>query len=103
MTVVDVTATLDEIHIFPESEQVEILQNVKTILTTMKGTVPLDRDFGIDASIIDKPVTVVKPLIVKEIKEAIEEYEPRAKLVSVGWKGDGAEGKLVPIVKVAIR
>ena len=37
------------------------------------------------------------------IKEAIEKYEPRAKLISVDWKGIREEGKLVPIVKVAIR
>lgn len=103
MKILDVTANLNVIHIFPADEHIEILQNVKTILTTIKGTVPLDRDFGIDATLIDKPVSVVKPLLIKEIKEALEAYEPRAKLVSVDWQGDGAEGKLVPIVKVAIK
>lgn len=103
MEILDVTASLNEINLFPKNEKIEILQNIKTILTTIKGTVPLDRDFGIDSSVIDKPVTIVKPLIIKEIKEAIEKYEPRAKLISVDWKGIREEGKLVPIVKVVIR
>ena len=74
MEILDVTASLNEINLFPKNEKIEILQNIKTILTTIKGTVPLDRDFGIDSSVIDKPVTIVKPLIIKEIKEAIEKF-----------------------------
>ena len=103
MKIVDITMEHSEIVLFPENVLIEIIQNIKTILTTLQGTVPLDRDFGIDSSVIDKPVTIVKPLIIKEIKEAIEKYEPRAKLISVDWKGIREEGKLVPIVKVAIR
>ena len=63
MEILDVTASLNEINLFPKNEKIEILQNIKTILTTIKGIAPLDRDFGIDSSVIDKPVTIVKPLI----------------------------------------
>ena len=69
MQIVDVTATLENIVIFPASEMEEIIQNIKTILTTLQGSVPLDREFGIDPSVIDKPVNVIRPLMVKEIKE----------------------------------
>lgn len=31
----------------PSSEIAEILQNVRTILTTRLGSVPLERDFGL--------------------------------------------------------
>ena len=41
------------VKIIPESEIEEILQNIKTILSTYKGTVPLMRDFGIDPNLID--------------------------------------------------
>ncbi len=103
MQIVDVTATLENIIIFPASELEEVIQNVKTILTTLQGSVPLDRDFGIDSTVIDKPVNVIRPLLVKEIKEKIELYEPRAKLVSIDWGGDGMEGLLIPKVRVAIK
>ena len=103
MEILDVTASLNEINLFPKNEKIEILQNIKTILTTIKGTVPLDRDFGIDGTLIDKPLTVAKPLIVKDIKEKIEQYEPRAKFVSISWSGNDIDGKLIPSIKVAIK
>lgn len=103
MQVVDITATLDEVILFPKSELEEVIQNVKTIITTLQGSVPLDRDFGIDSTVIDKPVNVIRPLLVKEIKEKIEQYEPRAKLVSINWDGEGMQGVITPTVRVAIR
>lgn len=103
MQIIDVTSTLDGIELFPKDELTEILQNVRTIITTVKGTVPLDRDFGVDASIIDMPLTVARPLIIKEVKEAIERYEPRAKFIEMMWNGNYGEGIMTPTVKVAIR
>ena len=66
MEIIDVTASLEQIEIFPDNEQLEVIQNVKTILTTMQGTVPLDRDFGIDSEVVDKPINVIRPLIVRK-------------------------------------
>ena len=103
MKVVDISPSLDNIIIFPKNELEEVIQNIKTIITTLQGSVPLDRDFGIDPEIIDKPVNVIRPLLVKEIKEKIESYESRAKLVSIDWAGDGQEGSLIPKVRVAIK
>lgn len=103
MKIIDVTASLEQIEIFPDNEQLEVIQNVKTILTTIQGTVPLDRDFGIDSEVIDKPVNVIRPLIVKEVKEKLAKYEPRAKFISMLWDGAGSEGRIVPTVRVAIK
>lgn len=103
MKIVDITMEHSEIVLFPENVLIEIIQNIKTILTTLQGTVPLDRDFGIDGTLIDKPLTVAKPLIVKDIKEKIEQYEPRAKFVSISWNGSNIDGKLIPSVRVAIK
>ena len=103
MKIVDITMEHSEIVLFPENVLIEIIQNIKTILTTLQGTVPLDRDFGIDGTLIDKPLTVAKPLIVKDIKEKIEQYEPRAKFVSISWSRNDIDGKLIPSIKVAIK
>jgi hypothetical protein len=102
MAVFDVTTSIDKLHFRPDSIHLEVLQNIKTILTTAKGSVPLDRDFGINTYLIDRPVSVIKPLLVKEIKEAIEKYEPRAKFQNIVWNGEIVEGKLYPVVKVVI-
>jgi len=61
----------------------EIVQNVKVIVNTRKGSVPLDRDFGVDWSIIDTPNTLTFQKLRVEIVKAIEKYEPRVKVKQV--------------------
>ena len=89
----------------PETEAVEILQNVRTILSTRIGTVPLHRDFGISWDHIDKPYPVAKQLMMVEVIEAIEKFEPRAKVESVEFDEStesAMEGLLKPRVIVVI-
>ena len=61
----------------------EIVQNVKVILSTRKGSVPLDRDFGVDWSVVDKPSTVAFQRLKQEIIRAIRRYEPRVVVKAV--------------------
>lgn len=102
MQVIDVMAELSEIDFSPATTIKEILQNVRTILTTAKYTVPLDREFGLDASILDAPIAVVRAKLTAEIIQAVETYEPRVKVTKVNYEGDGEEGVLTPKVQVRI-
>lgn len=86
----------------PKNELEEIIQNVRTILTTRKGSVPLDREFGIDISLVDLPATVIKGRLTNEIISAVERYEPRARVTEVTFSGDAADGIIYPVVKVMI-
>ena len=87
----------------PKSETTEILQNVRTILNTRLGTVPLARDFGISWEHVDKPLPVAKSIMQGVVIDAIEEFEPRAKVEKVTFEGDGADGILRPSVVISIR
>lgn len=69
----------------PETEFEEIAQNVRVIMSTLKGTVPMDRGFGVDASIIDLPMSAARARITAEIAEAVAEAEPRAKVKRVDF------------------
>lgn len=93
--------SLNNIDFAPENELLEILQNVRTILSTVKFSVPLDRDFGIDASLLDKPILEAKAKISSEIILAIKKYEPRVKVEEITFSGD-MDGKLQPKVQVSI-
>lgn len=96
---------LTEINFAPANELEEIIQNVRCILATQKGTVPLDRAFGLDADIIDTPQPQAQLLYQVAIIDAIETYEPRARVVSVNFKqsnSEAADGILIPIVKLEI-
>ena len=86
----------------PETEVEEIIQNVRTILTTRRGSVPLDRSFGIDTALIDLPVTAIKGRLTTEIIEAVERFEPRVEVKEVKFAGDAADGAVYPAVKVVI-
>lgn len=100
-----VVSLSNAVNFAPQNEVEEILQNVRTILTTRLGSVPLHRDFGTSWEHIDKPITVAQMLIQAEIIDAIEEFEPRAKVVSVEFENDTAdfmEGILKPRVIISI-
>lgn len=91
---VAVTA-LSEVNFAPKTETEEVVQNVRTILATRVGTVPLDRDFGVSWEHLDKPLPVARALMQSEVIEAIARYEPRASIEAVEFdetESDTMEG-----------
>ncbi len=80
----------------------EILQNLSMILQTVKNTAPLYRDFGITGNFIDKPIPAAKALLIGEIYEAVERYEPRAKIVRIAFEAGELAGKINPCLEVEI-
>ena len=101
----DITASLEEIEIGARGVN-EVIQNIKTILSTVKYTVPLHRDFGIDPTYIDAPAPASRALFTADVVRAIKEHEPRAEVVSVLWsetKTNLIDGVLVPVVRIRIK
>lgn len=86
--VTDVAVGLTDVNLMPATEYEEIIQNVQMILATMKGTVPLDRSFGIDGRFLDEPTGVVQARAAAEITSAINSQEPRARVKKVFFDGD---------------
>lgn len=80
-----------------------VMQTIRIILTTPKGTVPLYRDFGIDMSFLDMPIPGAEQRARIEIWEAIEKWEPRATVTDVTFDRSAAGGgRLIPTVEVTI-
>jgi len=80
-----------------------VLQNIALILATPKGSVPLYRDFGLSWEPLDKPMPVAQAMMTGEVREAIENWEPRARVVGVSFAGDALQpGRLIPTVEVEI-
>ena len=101
--VIDVTAELKDVKLVPDSEYEEILQNVRTIITTLKKTVPMDREFGINGELVDLPIAAAQAKLTGEIVAAVSRYEPRAKVVSVSYEGSEADGTLKPTVRIKLK
>lgn len=93
-----------EVTFAPEGIVAEVLQNVRTILSTRKGTVPLDRDFGISWDHVDAPMPIAMMRQKEEILDALERYEPRAIVESIDFDetADASEGLARPRLRISI-
>ena len=91
-----------KINLAPETTQEEILQNVAVILSTPKFSVPLDRGLGMAQRFLDKPIQAAQSIMVSEVLEAIEQYEPRVQVDNVTFELGKRHGALIPIVEVSI-
>jgi phage baseplate assembly protein W len=92
------------INFAPSGVVEEVLQNIRTLITTIKYTVPLDRELGIDAVFIDRPAPDAMARLRVQIVEEIARYEPRAKIEIIEFRqGDGAiQGIFYPVALVEI-
>ena len=61
----------------------EILRCIRNLIMTPVGTVPLDRDFGIDQSILGLPIDAAQSLLAVEIIDKVDRYEPRVSVTEV--------------------
>lgn len=95
--------TLDaDVNFSPANEIEEVLQNVRTIVNTVVKSVPMDRELGINTDLLDAPINIVGGKLQAQIMDAINKFEPRAKVKSIAFSGDVAQGKIIPTIKVAI-
>jgi phage baseplate assembly protein W len=86
----------------PETVEVEIAQNVRVILATVRGTQPLDRQLGIAAELVDAPVTRARALLVAEITDALPRQEPRIDVTRVTLSADASGSVVTPGVEYRV-
>jgi len=89
------------LNLAPATLAEEVVQNVRMIISTVKYSVPMDREFGIEGAILDRPVNVAKAHLTNEIFRAVRRYEPRAEITDINFDGDES-GRLTPKIKVQI-
>jgi phage baseplate assembly protein W len=76
--------TISRIIIDVDEELKEIESRLKLLLTTPKGTMPMDREYGIDfEAIIDKPLNVAENCYATEVIKAVGAYETNVNTVNV--------------------
>lgn len=85
----------------PNTVVAEVMQNVRTILSTIKYDIPLNRQFGMDGAIIDMPIHQAQAKWSAEIFAQVKQYEPRASIEAITFTA-GLDGKLIPTVEVRI-
>lgn len=93
---------IQSINFAPDTVIEEVLQNVRTLLATIKYEIPLDRAFGLSGDVVDMPIQQAAANLSSEIFSQIKRYEPRAVVENISFEKD-LNGRLVPIVEVDIR
>ena len=75
----------------------ELLENAKTVLTTLRGTNPQDRAMGfVSEDIIGRKIPIAKGAYSVQAIEQIGMYEPRLRVVEIQFELRGQ--KLIPKV-----
>ena len=80
----------------------EIYQNLKTLYTTVEGTVPFDPEFGININYIDEPIPIAKGRLIAEYTRKTRKFEQRASVQEVTFNIDETLGSLVPRVVIKL-
>lgn len=92
---------MERIELMPEDSLREILQDVKTILTTDAESVPFARDIGVKTDALHKPMTIAKIIERRDIYTAIQDQEDRVTCRRITFDGS-VDGILRPKVEVEI-
>ncbi len=77
----------------------ELDRQIALLLSTREGSIPLDREFGLNLDFADRPASVVKNLYTAEVTKKVAKFIPSVRVREVQWTGT-ADGKLQPRVVV---
>lgn len=92
----DVKIVINSLH---ERElREEILDKVRFLLTCIKGTIPMNREIGLDPNIMSSPVYIAQNLYTISAIELIDEFEPRASVEKVSFITSGNAENMIPKV-----
>lgn len=92
-----------KINFAPESVLEEIIQNVQNIFRQIKGTIPYQRDMGMDEGIIDLPTDNAIMIYQIDVIKQLKKFEPRVVIKSFNWSGsDKVNGNLKLVVTLDI-
>ena len=79
----------------------DMLYRINLLLSTPKGTMLNDRDYGIDISFLDKPINLSESLFVIEASYALEKYEKTITVDSVEFTVDDVTGEVTATITLA--
>lgn len=98
----------DKVNFSPSSVVEEVMQNCRTILGTILGSVPLERTIGTSWDYVGKPIPVAMNLLRSAIYDAFANQEPRAQIESINFDAEenpevfAEQGVLIPHVIIYI-
>ena len=86
-------------YTFAGDYMAELDRQLALLLSTREGTMPLDREFGLNMDFVDMPPEVAKSLYTAEITKKTAQFIPEVRVQSVQWI-HGGEGAFYPKVVI---
>lgn len=101
------TLSLGEVGVELAAGSSDRAEDVRRCLACLYGTRPgeqaLDREFGITAEALGRPLAQAQSLLTAEIIRKTARYEPRARVVRVEWmESETDKGVLQPKVVICV-
>lgn len=92
--------TIDINNAVIESDRLsdDIMNCLNCLYSTVEGTCPMDREFGITIEAVDKPQQVAKNIYALDVVEKTEKYIPSVEVEEVTFEVDGE--RLIPHIKL---
>lgn len=81
-----------------DDENTELLRQAYVLMSVRKGSIPIDRDFGINMDILSEPVSDLETDLMTELLEQFEKYIPELKVVSVEISDLDDQGMIKPVI-----
>lgn len=75
-----------------------IRRNLGMLYATKSGSVPMDRDFGLECDFVSKPLPVAKSEFEFEVIKKTEIYEPGVRVERVEYIYDEINGMMQPVI-----
>lgn len=75
-----------------------IYRNLTNLFSTRKGTIPINRDFGIDWSILAEPMDELESDFMAEAVAQVAKYVPEVTVEDIEFTYDHANGIAVPTI-----
>ena len=76
----------------------EIMDKCMFLLSCVKGSIPMNREIGMDPEIISMPPYIARNRYTVSAIELIDTFEPRASVEEVIFVESGVSGNIVPKV-----
>ena len=74
----------------------EIFEKITFILTLIKGTIPMNREIGLDADILDLHMYEAHNKYTVSAIELIEKFETRVTVDEISFTVDEKNGRMIP-------
>lgn len=86
-------------YTFEDDKLAELDRQLALLLSTPAGTMPLDREFGVQMNFVDKPPEVVKSLYMAEVTKKVTQFIPWVRVYEVTWECE-EQGHIKPKVVI---